>query len=55
MYFGLTAREWSMFGIGSAVQGALMGAMFHSLFFLVVNMFCLGINIYLFQNSGSEE
>lgn len=55
MLFGLTTREWCLFGIGSALQGALMGAMFHSVEFLVFNMFCLGLNAYAFSQTGSED
>lgn len=53
--FGLTTREWALFGLGSAVQGALMGVLFHSMEFLVLNAFCAGLDIYLLLNSGSPE
>lgn len=54
-YLGLTTKEWYAFGIGSAINGALFGVMIHSLFFLVLNGLCLGINLYLFDVATGKE
>lgn len=53
--FGLTTREWYLFGIGSAVQGALVGAVLHSLPLIALNLVCLAFGLYMLPNSGTEE
>lgn len=53
--FGLTRREWVLFGVGCSVQGALMGVLFHSAFYLGFNLAALAMDVYLLQTIGSEE
>lgn len=53
--FGLTKKEWWALNIGACVQGAVMGAVLHSLFVLGLNMVGLALYIYLYQNAEPKE
>lgn len=53
--FGLTSREWYIFGIGAAIQGAFVGVILHSPFTLGLNLLCLAYDIYMLGKTGSPE
>lgn len=53
--FGMERKELFAFGIGSALNGGLLGALYHDPFILVVNVIALGLNIYLFNAVGETD
>lgn len=53
--FGLTRREWYLIGAGMSVQGAFIGAVFHSLLVIGINVLCLAFDIYMLRDCGTEE
>lgn len=53
--FGLTSREWYIFGIGAAIQGAFVGAILHSALILGINLLCLAWDLYMLGKTGSPE
>jgi hypothetical protein len=50
----MSRREWYSFGLGAAVQGALVSVLVHSLFLLLLNMFFVGTNIWALS-TGTDE
>jgi len=51
----MNKRDWGMFGIGAAIQGAVVAAVLHSLFLLFWNAAWLGYGIYVVTKADENE